>query len=100
MRTAWILIGSAGDYSDRSEWVVAAFSSEDAAKTHRSECQRQLGCVDWSLVASERYRSDCAGLAKSHGMTADPWALSRWNSRDGVTYDIQEVPVDPEVNRG
>ena len=29
-----IVIGSTGEYSDRSEWMVAAYTEEEKAKTH------------------------------------------------------------------
>lgn len=32
MERIWIVMGSTGEYSDRREWPVIAFTSEDAAK--------------------------------------------------------------------
>jgi hypothetical protein len=32
MKTIYVVEGSTGEYSDHSEWLVKAFTSEDAAK--------------------------------------------------------------------
>jgi hypothetical protein len=32
--TIYVVIGTRGEWSDRSEWLVRAFANEDAAKTH------------------------------------------------------------------
>ncbi len=31
-RTIYVVVGSAGEYSDRNEWLVRAFDDEEAAK--------------------------------------------------------------------
>ncbi len=30
----WAVMGTAGDYSDRYEWIVAIYSTEEQAKSH------------------------------------------------------------------
>ena len=34
MTNVYVVVGSSGEYSDRTEWGVVAFISEDAAKDH------------------------------------------------------------------
>lgn len=35
----FVVFGKTGEYSDRSEWPVCAYSSEDDAKTHVTKAQ-------------------------------------------------------------
>jgi len=41
-RLVWVVRGSAGCYSDRSEWPVRAFASEDAAFRHAALCTERV----------------------------------------------------------
>lgn len=34
MHTVYVVMGTTGEYSDRDEWAVCAYTSEDSAKTH------------------------------------------------------------------
>lgn len=36
--TVYVVRGSTGEYSDRSEWLVRAFINEDAAKDYAERC--------------------------------------------------------------
>lgn len=44
MTLEWVYLvyGSTGEYSDRSEWVVAAYVEEDAARQHAELANGQL----------------------------------------------------------
>lgn len=36
----WIVFGSTGEYSDYSEWTVAAYVSKELAEAHCAKCRR------------------------------------------------------------
>lgn len=42
MENIWIVFGSTGEYSDRTEWMVDAWRSEDAAKARVTELEAML----------------------------------------------------------
>jgi hypothetical protein len=39
MRKAYVVMGRTGEYSDRSEWAVCAYTKEDDAKAHMAKAQ-------------------------------------------------------------
>lgn len=48
MKLIYVVMGTTGECSDRGEWPVYAFSSEEAAQRHAMKCQ------DWYLANVER----------------------------------------------
>ena len=64
-RTIYVVVGSAGEYSDRNEWLVRAFDDEEAAKAfvlRASDKARELyaerqvqwyekGNMDWRPIS-------------------------------------------------
>ena len=36
----WVVFGSTGEYSDRSEWMVAGYTTKEAAEQHRDACRK------------------------------------------------------------
>lgn len=34
MKTIYVVLGSSGEYSDRMEWLIKAYNSEEAAQEH------------------------------------------------------------------
>lgn len=43
----WLVTGSTGEYSDRTDWVVGVFASAEGAREHEAFCQK----------ASEEYKA-------------------------------------------
>jgi hypothetical protein len=56
-KTIYVVIGSTGEYSDRTEWLVIAFDSEDRAKQHvLSATARARELEQWVDADDEPWR--------------------------------------------
>ncbi len=51
----YVVIGYTGEYSDRTEWLVKAFNSEDAAKEHVLSATKRAKEIE--ATREDRYRS-------------------------------------------
>jgi hypothetical protein len=51
----WLVTGSTGEYSDRSEWVVAAFATEAKAQRYAELAQNEADRID--SLRPNRYNS-------------------------------------------
>lgn len=76
----WIVEGSSGEYSDRRDWVVCAYRTEEEAKRHaeraqaRSEELRRKHDTYWDIPAGAnewdpQESHDCTGTRYTHSMT-------------------------------
>lgn len=54
MATIYLVHGSRGEYSDRSEWVAAAFATEEEAKAFVLECEEAVSTIVRPFAASQR----------------------------------------------
>ena len=52
MKKCWVVIGSTGEYSDRTEWVSKVFSDEAAAKAYCVELN------EWALACGAHKSCD------------------------------------------
>jgi hypothetical protein len=76
----WLVHGSCGEYSDRCEWVVCAYRSEEEAKKHTQLAQARADALKrqyenaWKMPANAneydpQMQTDYTGTFYSHGMT-------------------------------
>lgn len=56
-QTIWVVIGTTGEYSDRSEWLTKAFRSEESAKDYvlfLTKERQKLGTRSWNYEEREK----------------------------------------------
>lgn len=83
----YIVMGTTGEFSDRSEWLVAAYASKEMAERHA------LLCAQW--VEQNVNRTDSAKFyAKDHANPYDP--NMRVDFYTGVDWFVQSVPLRSE----
>lgn len=59
-QTIWVVMGSTGEYSDRSEWLVVAFPDEAQAKRHADAAtERALAFKNTKCEHGERMMNEC-----------------------------------------
>jgi len=60
--SVWIVVGETGQYSDYSEWNVAAFTTEELANHFRDLCQNEAdkanGSKDYEIRAGFKHAYD------------------------------------------
>lgn len=88
MRQIFVVMGSTGEYSDRHEWAILAYTDETLAQTHvqLAEAWDRENGLTWSRLAWER-RIDLVS-------PYDP-AYSR--DYTGTSYYIVAVPLADAV---
>jgi hypothetical protein len=73
-----IVVGEAGEYSDRSVWCVRAFAEEEAARAF-------IGSLEWQK-----------GLLRERRLTMDyfldPHAREWWGPVEDSSYSIERIP--------
>lgn len=90
----WIVAGTTGEYSDRSDWAVCAYRSEEAANRHVSKAQlraKELEKAGWRSVYpfSEREVNEY-----DHKMSMD------YTGTEYFTYSVELRPdPDPAPSR-
>ena len=88
MKTIYVVEGSTGEYSDRSEWPVRAFTSEEKAKKFvealAAWCDKN-GCGE--------NRGDSYWEARDKGHPLDPSFNSDYT---GTRYTYYSVELDEE----
>jgi len=89
--TIWVVFGTTGEYSDRSEWPVAAFFHEQAAQ------RRVLDCQEWLLANGCARRANDDGIYRPSGgryaALENPYDPSMGIDYTGVRYYIAEIPA-------
>ena len=55
MSVVYVVMGSTGEYSDREEWAVVAFTSENAAKRRVEEATRRANEI--MVMRPSRYHA-------------------------------------------
>ena len=91
----FIVIGTTGEYSDRSEWIVAAYWDQEKALEHAARARRRTA----EIAAS--FGSNYLDLLKARD-ASDPGTKNIWDpnwSRDytGTDYTVAEVPLFEDV---
>lgn len=87
MERVWIVMGSTGEYSDRTEWPVVAFTSEDAAKARIEALGVRMQGMpkEWH---EDRWEHEDA--MKAHMTALDPGFATDYT---GTRYFIYDVPI-------
>ena len=92
MERVWIVMGSTGEYSDRTEWPVVAFTSEEAAKARIAALDVKMQQVPQEWRENRWANED---KIKAHMATLDPGFSMEYTSMEytGTYYFFYEVPV-------
>lgn len=91
MRPIFVLQGYSGHYSDRSDWIVRAYASEEKAKAAQKELQ------DEALRIEEKYKKDavdtgyCTFDAEERGDYRTPLDPHFDGSRFNPTFYVLET---------
>lgn len=110
----WVVVGMTGEYSDRSEWTVYAFSEEQSARDYvgfLSEKYRELGghgqLYDWdkrealqkAMIAFDP-EFDCDYTGTHWRVVAVPWAPTEdgTHSPPADTHEGASAPSHPNPN--
>ena len=75
MSKVWVVMGTTGEYSDRNEWAVVAFTDKAKAESRIVACTQE---------ANRRF---------TDSRTPD-------ESNDWSSYDIKNNALDPEMKMG
>lgn len=89
MDKVWIVMGSAGGYSDRTEWPVIAFTSEAAARDRISALDAKMQQMPQEWRGDRWHHKD---KIKAHMASLDPCFSMGYT---GTHYFFYEVPVAP-----
>lgn len=54
----WLVTGSCGEYSDRQDWTVCWFPTEEQAKAHAAACQAEDAAIEGDARYEWRYQPD------------------------------------------
>jgi len=90
MSSIFIVHGSTGEYSDRSEWVVAAFTDLKRAEEWKEGAQK---------YASELFKSRAGRAGRLRHIGINPYDYYMVIDYTGTEYSIEEVSLDPELPR-
>ena len=88
MDTIYIVFGTTGEYSDRTEWPVAAYADKAQAETHvtLAESWERLNGRDYSRLAYDR-----------RSQLVNPYDPGYTRDYTGTSYSVGEVPLRTEV---
>lgn len=89
MRRVWVVSGSTGEYSDRNEWLVAAFASEDAAKARIIALDQRMQEMPQQWKEGSWGEHD--GKMKEHMALLDPNFCIDYT---GTRYFVSVVPFE------
>jgi hypothetical protein len=98
----YVVVGEEGSYSDRTEWLVAAYSDREQAERHVKRCERHvaearakynLAGMPWRSVEEQREFSRVA-YALSAAVGANPFDPQCPQCYE-ASYHVVEVPVAP-----
>ncbi len=86
MDRVWVVMGWTGEYSDRSEWPVAAFMTEEAAQARVKALDEKMQ----EMPKEWRRNWDDREKVRAHMGALDP---DYHEDYTGTGYFIYEVPV-------
>jgi hypothetical protein len=91
MQYIYLVVGSIGEYSDHTEWTVAAYPDEEAANQHAKLCNEMArGHEDEDLSWETR-----SPIEKTLIESLDPSARIYYT---GVDYDVRKIPFVQHVD--
>lgn len=82
----WVLFGTTGEYSDRSEWVVRGYTSQEDAE---ADCAA-LNAIAKDIRANSNRYSDRSDAVAERLTPHDANASMDYT---GTDYSVSEVPV-------
>lgn len=96
MDKVWIVMGSTGEYSDRTEWPVIAFSSEAAAKERIAalDARMQQMPEDW-----REERGKFGTEIKAHMAPLDPGFSMDYTGTSYFFYEVDVLPAATSANQ-
>ncbi len=90
MKTAYIIMGHSGQWSDASEWVVTAYFDKKAAEDHQTKAQQ------YAVEAVKKHQQDNPEDKYLSDMKygSSPWDTgARWDHNTGIEYIVLEVNI-------
>src|SRR5690554_918315 len=96
-QTIYLVMGSKGEYSDRDEWPVAAYTDEAEAQKHVEAAERRAKEIKASLGAEYwRYRT----LTREGKAEQNEWDPEMQIDYTGTSYFYYEAPLRREAGVG
>ena len=92
MRKKYVVIGTTGEYSDRSEWLVKAFNTESEAKVYVVLCEAQGRLAE---LARNKGEIDTWGDIPERYLKYDK---AMYIDYTGVSYYYEEVELEETEN--
>lgn len=86
-KPVYIVFGTEGEYSDRTEWAVAAYFSEEKAKEHVVKASHRAN----ELIALWREADDPWKFEEANRSEFDP--KMQWGGYTGVSYYYANAPL-------
>lgn len=94
-QTLYVVMGSCGEYSDRTEWPVRAFVDELKAQEHVAKADgyaREHALSSSSAIIDQDWSS-----SRSAAVAANPYDRNMGMDYTGVSYYIMQVDLDDDV---
>jgi hypothetical protein len=86
MKVVYVVIGTAGEYSDRMEWTVCAYRDKSKAETHATLAERWIAETRERIAALEwRLRHEA--------WKANPYDANCQYDYARTDYTVAEVPM-------
>lgn len=86
----YVVIGTTGEYSDRNEWVVCAYTDEDKAKTHIIKAEEFARVKFLERSSAEDWQAWCTSLRTPLDPQMDMFYT-------GTSYYYVETDIRAEV---
>lgn len=84
----WVVFGSTGEYSDHSEWMVAAYTTKEAAEKHAEKCRQWYDDKGGVEMRQHYWKADAEKNPHDPNMSVDytgtTWAVFPLTLRDAV----------------
>ena len=83
MTKVYVVVGSTGEYSDRTEWIVCAYADEALARAHVKAAEREAKRIE---ATNSRYNHEPDDQAKA-------WDAGMVVDYTGTLYWVSEVEL-------
>lgn len=85
MMKIYIVQGSAGEYSERTEWLVCAYKNKEIAQIHAEEAQKEAATIE---TITDRYEDE-----RDEAIKAAVWDKEMQFGYTGTRYFVSEIDV-------
>lgn len=89
MPNIYIVEGRCGEYSDRQQWMVKAYGTEEAARACVDRCD------DYMASIQERLLDEWDNTKREVLLAGNPDDPCMTSSYGDVSYGVYQVPFDP-----